>query len=153
VAKRKRMNRKTTLAVIGTCAVAVASAQAAAADHFEASCSDVRVEAYRYEVRLDGKTDSEWSEGEKFGQEWRFKYTGGSRAEVDGEPAVVISKAGPVLILSTGGESATASSLWLYAIHRDLKQIVAAQVNVYSGLKDGLKTRSVQLRCTFSALP
>lgn len=72
---------------------------------------------------------------------------------MDDNEAVVLDENGPILILSAGASTSTASSIWFYAIHRDLKQIVAGQVNGFNSLTTGVKARTVQLECTFKELP
>lgn len=69
------MKRKSILMAIGTCAVAVASADVTALDHFEAICDDVRIEGYRYDVgTVDGKVYSAWSKDDSFGgPPWRIR--------------------------------------------------------------------------------
>jgi hypothetical protein len=119
---------------------------------FTAQCKDVRVEAYRYDETPGISTTNEWSKNERFHQTWSIEYSGGKRARVDGKEAVVLVQSGPILIVAEPSASETAVSMWVYVIHRDIKQIAAVQVNGFDAdaLGRGIKARTVQLSCTFS---
>lgn len=122
---------------------------AAGSDIFEATCTDARVEGYRFDRDLDGKVTSGWAKDEKFGQMWKFKYGGGNKIQIDDKVALVVSHIGPILIAIAPAETEVAATLWTYVIHLDLRQVSAAQVNGYSFLGDGIKARNVQLNCSF----
>lgn len=121
---------------------------------FSATCSDVQVEAYRYETDTNGKVISNhWSRGEKFlGGKWKFLYAGEDKVVVDGEPRQIIAAQGGSLIVASPVSAPLGAGIWVYAIHTKLQRIVAAQVHVSESkwLGGAIKTRSVQFECDFS---
>jgi hypothetical protein len=144
----------TYLSTIGVSVGLLICTDVMAMNHFEAVCSDVHVEGYRYNAFRDGKVRSEWSKDESFGNTpWHFRYTGGESAQVDDDEAVVFEENGSILILGTLAANTTASTMWFYLIHRDLQQIVASQVNGFTSMWSGVKALTIQLSCDFKELP
>ncbi len=121
---------------------------------FSATCSDVQVEAYRYETDINGKViTNHWSRGEKFsGGKWKFLYTGEDKVVVDGEPKQIVAAHGGSLLVASPLSAPFGAGVWVYAIHTKLRRIVAAQVHVSESkwLGGAIKTRSVQLEYDFS---
>ena len=121
---------------------------------FSAICECVKGHAYRHGTDILGNPmPDEWSTNEDFrGSKWKFIYTGNNSIVIDGLRIPILAQHPGVIIAGKGSSNGIGASIWTYAIHLGLKKIVASQVNAFGGFlgkSQGLKTRSVNLKCKF----
>ena len=92
---------------------------------------------------------SEWTDSGTAGpRQWLFQYDGSSMLHIDENQAEIIANQNEVMLAVSYGSSEVGSNGWMYAIHLDLKRIVASTVGGYgNALGDGVYGTIVELTC------
>lgn len=121
---------------------------------FEAICKDVNTHGYRDTTDLNGKKMEEsWTTTEKFGSQWRFKFTPPGQVQIDGKPARILAQnPGIIIVMENPGNNGYSASVWTYAIHIGMQKVVGSQVNAFGVLDTGnlgVKARSTNFDCGF----
>lgn len=148
----KERDMKTMLVIFFAVFSASILAETESVKPFSAVCTDKHVAAYRYALDIEGKEvkGNGWSSGEKFiSGEWKILYSGGKYVTLDGKKIPIVARAGANLIFAKPGIALFGADIWSYAVNLKLKKVVAAQVHSFDGLGDGIKTRSIELKCKF----
>ena len=126
---------------------------AAEPEPFTAVCSETSAQTFRESAdSVGGERRVGWTaDGTVGASQWEFEYVGGDTLRVDGKDVELATRTSKFLLAVSSGDSDSGTNAWSYAVHVEMKRIVAGTVGVYSdALGDGIFTSAVELTCTFS---